>query len=168
MVSFLCCKAPADEDAPSTPKRKKSAVAPRQPSPEEPEETVVETKEEPEDEGPRDGGGISCGGGKEEECRRRAWAGILPHQRALLCPLHAPAPPLEQIPKEALEILKDGVETDLPLRCAQALQFHLRDVTACPYAICDIRRYGDKGEVIGTEWRTLRGRYKWYVGSESF
>ena len=61
MVSFLCCKAPADEDAPSTPKRKKSAVAPRQPSPEEPEETVVETKEEPEDEGPQDGGGLDCG-----------------------------------------------------------------------------------------------------------
>ena len=48
MVSFLCCKAAPDEDAPSTPKKKKSAVAPRQPSPEEPEETVVETKEEPE------------------------------------------------------------------------------------------------------------------------
>ena len=168
MVSFLCCKAPADEDAPSTPKRKKSAVAPRQPSPEEPEETAVETKEEPEDEGPRDGGGLTCGGGPDEPCRRRAWAGILPHQRALLCPLHAPAPPLEQIPEEALEILKDGIETDVPLRCAQALQSHLRDIAACPYAICDIRRYGDKGEVIGTEWRTLRGRYKWYVGSESF
>ena len=49
MVSFLCCKAAPDEDAPSTPKKKKSAVAPRQPSPEEPEETVVETKEEPEE-----------------------------------------------------------------------------------------------------------------------
>ena len=116
---------------------------------------------------PQDGGGLSCGGGPDEPCRRRAWAGILPHQRALLCPLHAPAPPLEQIPEEALEILKDGIETDLPLRCAQALQFHLRDVTACPYAICDIRRYGDKGEVIGTEWRTLRGRYKWSVASAS-
>ena len=166
MVSFLCCKAAPAEDAPSTPK-KKSAVAPRQPSPEEPEETVVETKEEPEDEGPQDGGGISCGGGTDEPCRRRAWAGILPHQRALLCPLHAPAPPLEQIPEEALEILKDGIETDMPLRCAQALQFHLKDITACPYAICDIRRYGDKGEVIGTEWRTLRGRYKWSVAAAS-
>ena len=69
MVSFLCCKAAPDEDAPSTPKKKKSAVAPRQPSPEEPEETVVETKEEPEDEGPQDGGSISCGGGPEEPCR---------------------------------------------------------------------------------------------------
>ena len=167
MVSFLCCTAAPDEGAPSTPKKKKSAVAPRQPSPEEPEETVVETKEEPEDEGPQDGGGLSCGGGPDEPCRRRAWAGILPHQRALLCPLHAPAPPLEQIPEEALEILKDGIETDMPLRCAQALQFHLKDITACPYAICDIRRYGDKGEVIGTEWRTLRGRYKWSVAAAS-
>ena len=82
-------------------------------------------------------------------------------------PLHAPAPPLEQIPEEALEILKDGIETDMPLRCAQALQFHLKDITACPYAICDIRRYGDKGEVIGTEWRTLRGRYKWSIAAAS-
>ena len=116
---------------------------------------MVETKEEPEDEGPQDGG-LSCGGGPDEPCRRRAWAGILPHQRALLCPLHAPAPPLEQIPEEALEILKDGIETDMPLRCAQALQFHLKDITACPYAICDIRRYGDKGEVIGTSGERTR------------
>ena len=63
--------------------------------------------------------------------------------------------------------LADGIETDMPLRCAQALQFHLKDITACPYAICDIRRYGDKGEVIGTEWRTLRGRYKWSVAAAS-
>lgn len=156
---FSCCSAP--KDAP--PPRKKTAPAPRprQPSPEKPppEELVAPPTPEPE---AKDEGKITCGGNPNEACRRLPWNGILPHQLALLCPLHAPAPTLEQVPEEALEIIKDGVETDMPLRCAQALQFHLKDVTAAPYAICDIRRGANNtGEIIGTEWRTLRGRYKW-------
>eukprot|EP00629_Pelagomonadales_sp_RCC1024_P017762 CAMPEP_0119279958 /NCGR_PEP_ID=MMETSP1329-20130426/21802_1 /TAXON_ID=114041 /ORGANISM="Genus nov. species nov., Strain RCC1024" /LENGTH=327 /DNA_ID=CAMNT_0007280525 /DNA_START=158 /DNA_END=1138 /DNA_ORIENTATION=+ len=91
-------------------------------------------------------------------------ADLLPHQLALLAPLYAPPPDLEEVPKNALDLIREGIESDRPLTCAQALQYHLRDVTKAPCAVVEVKK---RGKIVGTETFTLRGRHKWSLPGDA-